>query len=138
MNQELFFGIPIGSMFLSSITLGQFMAGGQDKPTMNQATTYAQTARQLLNQTIVEFSRGNSTGAEELATEAYLDNSEYVEAALEEEGAANLKEQLEDMMHEELRDMVRNSASIEEIGSHVNVTNVKLVEAISILNRTSK
>jgi hypothetical protein len=138
MNQELFFGILIGSMFLSSITLGQFMAGGQDKPTMNQATTYAQTARQLLNQTIVEFSRGNSTGAEELATEAYLDNSEYVEAALEEEGAANLKEQLEDMMHEELRDMVRNSASIEEIGSHINVTNVKLVEAISILNRTSK
>lgn len=114
------------------------MAGGQDKPTMNQATTYAQTARQLLNQTIVEFSRGNSTGAEELATEAYLDNSEYVEAALEEEGAANLKEQLEDMMHEELRDMVRNSASIEEIGSHINVTNAKLVEAISILNRTSK
>jgi hypothetical protein len=138
MNQELFFGILIGSMFLSSITLGQFMAGGQDKPTMNQATTYAQTARQLLNQTIVEFSRGNSTGAEELATEAYLDNSEYVEAALEEEGAANLKEQLEDMMHEELRDMVRNSASIEEIGSRINVTNAKLVEAISILNRTSK
>jgi hypothetical protein len=138
MNQELFFGILIGSMFLSSITLGQFMAGGQDKPTMNQATTYAQTARQLLNQTIVEFSRGNSTGAEELATEAYLDNSEYVEAALEEEGAGNLKEQLEDMMHEELRDMVRNSASIEEIGSHINVTNAKLVEAISILNRTSK
>ena len=138
MNQELFFGILIGSMFLSSITLGQFMAGGQDKPTMNQATTYAQTAHQLLNQTIVEFSRGNSTGAEELATEAYLDNSEYVEAALEEEGAANLKEQLEDMMHEELRDMVRNSASIEEIGSHINVTNAKLVEAISISNRTSK
>jgi hypothetical protein len=99
------------------------MDGGQDKPTMNQAITYAQTARQLLNQTIVEFSRGNSTGAEELATEAYLDNSEYVEAALEEEGAGNLKEQLEDMMHEELRDMVRNSASIEEIGSHINVTN---------------
>jgi hypothetical protein len=138
MNQELFFGLLIGSMFLSSITLGQFMDGGQDKPTMNQAITYAQTARQLLNQTIVEFSRGNSSGAEELATEAYLDNFEYVEAALEEEGAANLKEQLEHMMHEELRDMVRNSASIEEIGSHINVTNAKLVEAISILNRTSK
>jgi hypothetical protein len=48
------------------------------------AITYAQTAIQLLNQTEMEYSTGNSTGAEKLATKAYLENFEQVESPLEE------------------------------------------------------
>ena len=42
---------------------------------------YLQNARNLLNQTSVEYNNKNYTGAEELATGAYLDNFEYVEHA---------------------------------------------------------
>ena len=43
---------------------------------------YAQTARELLNHTLAEYKKGNITGADELATRAYLDNFEYVEFPL--------------------------------------------------------
>lgn len=132
----MFFGFLIGSMFLSSIALGQVI--GQNKTMTDPAITYAQTARELLNQTKTEYDKGNSTGAEELATRAYLDNFEYVEPALEQKDAGDLKVQIEDMMREELRSMIRDNASMEQIRSHINATDVKLVEAISILNGTSK
>jgi hypothetical protein len=43
----------------------------------------------------LEYSMGNSTGAEELATEAYLENFQYVESPLEKKDAGELKEQME-------------------------------------------
>jgi hypothetical protein len=138
MNQELFFGLLIGGMFLSSVTLGQLQVGGQNEKATDPAITYAQTARELLNQTKTEYDKGNSTGAEELATKAYLDNFEYVEPALEQKDARDLKEQIEGMMREDLRDMIRDNASIEEVGSHINATDAKLMEATSILNETRK
>jgi hypothetical protein len=100
------------------------------------AITYAQAAIQLLNQTQMEYSTGNSTGAEELATEAYLENFEHVESPLEKKGAEELKEQIEDMMREDLRELIRNNASAEELSSHISETGAKLMEAISILNST--
>jgi hypothetical protein len=42
------------------------------------------------------------------------------------------------MMREDLRDMIRDNASIEEVGSHINATDAKLMEATSILNETRK
>jgi hypothetical protein len=139
MNQEVLFRLVIGSMFLSTLALGQSQVKGQNETeeTSDSAITFAQTARQLLNQTMDEYSRGNSSGAEELATQAYLDNFEYVEPALEQKGATDLKEQIEGMMRE-LRDMIRDDATIEEVDSHINATDAKLMEAISILNGTSK
>jgi hypothetical protein len=140
MNQEVLFRLVIGSMFLSTLALGQSQVKGQNETeeTSDSTITFAQTARQLLNQTMDEYSRGNSSGAEELATQAYLDNFEYVEPALEQKGATDLKEQIEGMMREELRDMIRDDATIEEVDSHINATDAKLMEAISILNGTSK
>lgn len=135
MTQEVFLGFLIGPMFLSSITLGQLQVRGQNETTdRDLAITYAQTARELLNETKTEYSAGNSTEAEELATRAYLDNFEYVE--MEIKGADDLKEQIEGMMREELRDMINDNASMEDLDSHINATDGKLVEAISILNET--
>jgi hypothetical protein len=138
MNHEVLFRLVIGSMFLSTLALGQSQVKGQNETeaTLDSAITYAQTARQLLNQTMVEYSTNNATGAEELATRAYLDNFEYVEPALEQKGAADLKEQIEDMMREEIRDMIKTSTSADELHTLINATDAKLVEAISILNGT--
>ena len=84
----------------------------------------------------MEYSTGNSTGAEKLATKAYLENFEQVESPLEEKGAGELKEQIEDMMREDLRGLIKNNASTEEVTTHINATEAKLMEAISILNNT--
>jgi hypothetical protein len=138
MNHEVLFRLVIGSMFLSTLALGQSQVKGQNETeaTLDSAITYAQTARQLLNQTMVEYSTNNATGTEELATRAYLDNFEYVEPALEQKGAADLKEQIGDMMREEIRDMIKTSTSADELHTLINATDAKLVEAKSILNGT--
>jgi hypothetical protein len=138
MNHEVLFRLVIGSMFLSTLALGESQVKGQNETeaTLDSAITYAQTARQLLNQTMVEYSTNNATGTEELATRAYLDNFEYVEPALEQKGAADLKEQIGDMMREEIRDMIKTSTSADELHTLINATDAKLVEAKSILNGT--
>jgi hypothetical protein len=138
MNHEVLFRLVIGSMFLSTLALGQSQVKGQNETeaTLDSAITYAQTARQLLNQTMVEYSTNNANGTEELATRAYLDNFEYVEPALEQKGAADLKEQIGDMMREEIRDMIKTSTSADELHTLINATDAKLVEAKSILNGT--
>jgi hypothetical protein len=96
-------------------------------------TKYIETAKQLLNQTSLEYKKGNSTGAEELATRAYLDNFEYIEPILERHGAADLKEQIEQLMRLQLRDMIKEKASQEQIDSLINTIYLKLSEAATQL-----
>ena len=95
---------------------------------------YTETARNLLNQVSTEYKKGNFSGAEELATRAYLDNFEYVEAPLEKKGAGDIMKQLEDMMRKDLRSMIKDEVPFEKLNSHINATNAKLAEAIIILN----
>jgi hypothetical protein len=107
--------------------------GGEES---NKFVNYLENARNLLNQTSIEYKDGNFTGAEELANTAYLDNFEHVEAELEEKGSHSFMEDLEHMMREELRDLIRDKADQSELDSHINVTDAKIVEAIDILKGT--
>ncbi len=102
--------------------------------TTDTSIAYTQTARNLLNQVSTEYKVGNFSGAEELATRAYLDNFEYVEPALEKKGAGNIMQQLEDMMRKDLRNMIKDDVQYEKLDSHINATDAKLAEAITILN----
>jgi len=102
--------------------------------TTDSSVIYTETARNLLNQVSTEYKKGNFSGAEELATRAYLDNFEYVEPALEKKGAGNIMEQLEDMMRKDLRSMIKDAVPYEKLNSHINATDAKLAEAIIILN----
>ena len=102
--------------------------------TTDPSVMYTETARNLLNQVSTEYKKGNFSGAEELATRAYLDNFEYVEAPLEKKGAGDIMKQLEDMMRTDLRSMIKDEVPFEKLNSHINATNAKLAEAIIILN----
>ena len=102
--------------------------------TTDPSVIYTETARNLLNQVSIEYKKGNFSGAEELATRAYLDNFEYVEAPLEKKGASNIMKQLEDMMRKDLRSMIKDEVPFEILNSHINATNAKLAEATIILN----
>jgi hypothetical protein len=64
-----------------------------------------------LNQTSVEYKNSNYTGAEELAIVAYLDNFEYVESELEKKGSHTLMQDIEHMMREEIRALIKNKAN---------------------------
>ena len=99
----------------------------------NKYIDYLQNARNLLNQTSIEYKNSNYTGAEELAIVAYLDNFEYVESELEKKGSHSLVQEIEHMMREELRDLIKNKANQTELDMHINATDAKLLEAINLL-----
>jgi hypothetical protein len=137
MSQKIFLPIAMSSIFVFSVLQGIPVESGQNQTRSEDPVVgYAQTARELLNHTLAEYKKGNITGADELATRAYLDNFEYVEFPLIKKKSADLKEEIEKMMREDLRNMIKEKVPFEELNSHVNATDLKLVEAIQILNGT--
>jgi hypothetical protein len=115
---------------------GQENETAQSGNESNKFVDFLQNARDLLNQTSIEFKNSNYTGAEELANTAYLDNFEYVEHELEEKGSPNFMEDLEHMMREELRDLIQDKVDQTKLDMHINATDAKLVEAIDLLKGT--
>jgi hypothetical protein len=103
---------------------------------IDPSIVYTETARNLLNQVSTEYTKGNFSGAEELATRAYLDNFEYIEAPLEKKGGSVIMKQLEGMIRKDLREMIKDDVPYEKLLSHINATDTKLDEAITILNNT--
>jgi hypothetical protein len=99
----------------------------------NKYVNYLESARSLLNQTSVEYKNGNFTGAEELADMAYLDNFEHVEDVLEEKGSHSFMEDLEHMMREDLRELIKDKADQTDLDMHINATDTKLAEAIDLV-----
>ena len=100
----------------------------------NKFVDYLENARGLLNQSSFEYRNSNYTGAEELATTAYLDNFEHVEEELEKKSSHAFMEDIEHKMREELRDLIKDKAQQSELDIHINATDAKLVEAINLLN----
>ena len=99
----------------------------------NKFVDYLENARSLLNQSSFEYKNSNYTGAEELATTAYLDNFEHVEEELEKKSSHAFMEDIEHKMREELRDLIKDKAQQSELDIHINATNAKLLEAINLL-----
>ena len=99
----------------------------------NKFVDYLENARCLLNQSSFEYKNSNYTGAEELATTAYLDNFEHVEEELEKKSSHAFMEDIEHKMREELRDLIKDKVQQSELDVHINATDAKLVEAINLL-----
>lgn len=125
---------------LVPISISELKNGsGQENETIvienesNKYIDYLQNARNLLNQTSVEYKNSNYTGADELVIVAYLDNFEYVESELEKKGSHSLMQDIEHMMREELRDLIKNKANQSELDMHISATDAKLLEAINLL-----
>jgi hypothetical protein len=112
---------------------GQENETSQSHEESNKFVNYLENARNLLNQTSVEYKNGNFTGAEELADTAYLDNFEHVEDVLEEKGSPGFMEDLEHMMREDLRDLIKDKADQSDLDMHINATDAKLSEAIDLV-----
>lgn len=92
--------------------------------------------RGLLNQTVIEYTNQNYTGAEELATTAYLDNYEYVEGRLAEIDRP-LMETTEIQMREELRKMILDRVPVEELQDHIDEINANLDKSVELLSHST-
>jgi hypothetical protein len=116
-------------------TKGQDPTTAQDNTNNNTAGTvqYIQITKQLLKQASIEYRKENTTGADDLVTSAYLDNFEQVEPVLIQHNATDLKLQTEQMIRIQLREMIKDKASADEIDSQINAINAKLDQAASLL-----
>ena len=88
--------------------------------------------RSLLNQTVEAYRQQNYKEAEALATTAYLDNFEFIEAPLAEKDEA-LMENTEVMLREQLRELIQNKVSLEELQQHIDKINSNLDKAEELL-----
>jgi hypothetical protein len=86
---------------------------------------YISNIRSLLNQTISAYSANDTVKANEVATAAYLDNFEHIEASIGEE----LSGQGEELLRERLRDQINSNAPLDSIRQTVNEINMVLNEA---------
>lgn len=115
---------------------GQENGTNKNENESSKSIHYLQNARDMLNQTSVEYKNKNYTGAEELATGAYLDNFEYVEHVLQQKGSDSMVHNIEHLMREELRDLIKNKANQTELDMNIEVIDAKLLDAINLLNGT--
>jgi hypothetical protein len=88
--------------------------------------------RNILNQTIQEYKQQNYNEAENLAIGAYLDNFEYIENILAEKDKAFMQN-IEVMLREQLRQMIQNKVSPEELQQHIDKINSNLDQAEKLL-----
>ena len=82
---------------------------------------YVENIRALLQQTKVEYANGDTDLALSLVTRAYLDNYEFLEGPLVELDQRELMEEVEILLREDLRNMIKNNESPEMINSHIDV-----------------
>ena len=81
---------------------------------------YVETIRELLEQTKQEYAKGNTDLALSLATKAYLDNYEFLEGPLIELDQRDLMEEVEIMLREDLRNMIKNGESSSKVNAQVD------------------
>ena len=88
--------------------------------------TYVDEIRELLTQAKQEYQNGDSDLALSLATKAYLDNYEFLEGPLIEAGERELMVEVEIMLREELRGMMKSGASVSEVNSQIDAILIKM------------
>jgi hypothetical protein len=116
---------------ISEITgISEAGLGGQGADT--ESGEIISEIRSLLNQTVEAYNQQNYAEAEALATTAYIDNFEFIEAPLAEKDQA-LMENTEVMLREQLRQFIQNRVPVEEIQQHIDKINSNLDKAEGLL-----
>lgn len=93
---------------------------------------YVENIRSLLQETKEQYAAGNTDGALSLATKAYLDNFEYLESTLVQQNP-QLKDEMEQLMREDLRNMIKTGAPASEVSAHVDKILLKMNDVAKIV-----
>jgi hypothetical protein len=90
---------------------------------------YITTIRDLLNEVVFAYESNDKIKAKELATAAYLDNFEYIEAPIGKE----LSDRGEALLREKLREQIDGNATLEEIKQNIADINEVLDYSVTYL-----
>lgn len=112
------------------------MEGEGTQEIQRQPVKIIEDIQVLLNKILEEYKAQNYMGAEELATVAYLENYEYVEAPLAEKNE-ELMEETEIMLREDLSTAIEEKASLEQVQQLMNNINGNLDQAKQLFLETS-
>ncbi|MCA9812428.1 MAG: PEFG-CTERM sorting domain-containing protein [Nitrosarchaeum sp.] len=93
---------------------------GEEEYEEGELLEYVENIEKLLEQTKEEYSNGNADVALSLATKAYLDNYEFLEGPLIELDQEDLMEEVEVMLREDLRNMIKNEEPSSKISAHID------------------
>jgi hypothetical protein len=104
--------------------------GGQSDST--ESGEIISEIRSLLNQTVQAYQQQNYAEAEALATTAYIDNFEFIEAPLAEKDQV-LMVNTEGMLREQLRQLIQNQVPTEQLQQHIEKINSNLDRAERLL-----
>jgi hypothetical protein len=110
--------------------------GEDTQETQRQPVKIIEDIQVLLNKILNEYKAQNYTRAEELATVAYLENYEYVEAPLAEKNE-ELMEETEIMLREDLSTAIEEKAPVEQVQQLMNNINGNLDQAKQLFLETS-
>ena len=102
--------------------------GDEDK-----LSEYVENIRELLEQTKQEYSNGNTDLALSLATKAYLDNYEFLEGPLIELDQKELMVEVEIMLREDLRGMIKNGEPSSKINAQVDAILIKMDSIATVI-----
>jgi hypothetical protein len=116
-------------IFTKPVTSHTAFAQEQQKKTPAEIIS---NIRSLLNQTINEYRNQNFTGAQGLASSAYLDNFEFIETPLDKHDKA-LRNDTEIMLREQLRQVIKDKLPIENIQQLINKIDSNLDKAETLL-----
>lgn len=111
------------------------MEGEDTQEIQRQPVKIIEDIQVLLNKILNEYKAQNYTGAEELATVAYLENYEYVEAPLAEKNE-ELMEETEIMLREDLSTAIEERAPVEQVQQLMNNINGNLDRAKQLFLET--
>lgn len=103
----------------------------------SEQAKYFATIRELLNSTIASVTAGDYDAADATAIKAYLDNYEYLEPPIEKHDP-DLMLDIEVEMREELRQMIMEERSPQEIVEFTTAILVKLDQAEDLLRNDPK
>jgi hypothetical protein len=101
---------------------------GEESEEESGLGVYFENIEHLLDEVKETYAEGMTDEALSLATKAYLDNYEFLEAPISQHDD-ELMEEIEILMREELRDMIKTGASSDDINSHIDVILEKLEQA---------
>lgn len=93
---------------------------------------YVENIRSLLQETKEQYAAGNTDDALSLATKAYLDNFEYLESTLVKQNP-QLKDEMEQLMREDLRNMIKTGAPASEVSAHIDKILLKMNDVAKIV-----
>jgi hypothetical protein len=109
------------------------LAGGSQQAASIEPIKVIADIRNILNQAVQEYKEQNYNEAGALAIRAYLDNYEFIENATAEKDKA-LTQNIEVMLREQLRQMIQNKVSQEELQQHIDKINSNLDQAEKLLS----